>query len=76
MMASQMTIGKKLFGSFGACIALILVVGGMSIWLIGSLGKSVTRLADVTARKQFLASEIDMGESDMLAAERWRGVTL
>ena len=70
MMASQMTIGKKLFGSFGACIALILVVGGMSIWLIGSLGKSVTRLADVTARKQFLASEIDMGESDMLAAER------
>ncbi|MBS1998433.1 MAG: hypothetical protein JSS86_19045, partial [Cyanobacteria bacterium SZAS LIN-2] len=69
-MASQMTIGKKLFGSFGACLALTLVVGGTSLWLISGLGASINKLAHVTARKQFLAAEIDGTESDMLAAER------
>jgi len=69
-MASQMTIGKKLFGSFGACVALTLVVGGSSLWLISNLGSSMNKLAHVTARKQFLAAEIDAAESDMLAAER------
>jgi len=69
-MASQMTIGKKLFGSFGASIALTLVVGGTSLWLISSLGTSLKKTVNVTARKQLLAANIDMGESDMLAAER------
>jgi methyl-accepting chemotaxis protein len=69
-MASQMTIGKKLFGSFGASLLLTLIVGGTSIWLISSLGASLTNAVDVDARKQALAAEIDMGESDILAAER------
>ena len=69
-MASQMTIGKKLFGSFGASIALTLVVGVTSLWLISSLGKSSIKLAHATARKQVLAAEIDAAQSDMLAAER------
>ena len=69
-MASQMTIGKKLFGSFGAAIALTLVVGGTSLWLISGLGASLKKTINSTARKQLLAAGIDMGESDMLAAER------
>jgi methyl-accepting chemotaxis protein len=69
-MASQMTIGKKLFGSFGAAIALTLVVGGTSLWLISNLGASLKKTVSVSARKQLLAANIDMGESDMLAAER------
>jgi len=69
-MASQMTIGKKLFSSFGACVALSLAVGGTSLWLISSLGSSINKVAHVTARKQFLAAEIDGAESNMLAAER------
>src|SRR5579859_2934689 len=69
-MASQITIGKKLFGSFGALLALTLVVGGTSIWLISSLGSSLNKMANVTARKEFLASEIDANQNDMLAAER------
>lgn len=69
-MASQMTIGKKLFGSFGASLALTLVVGGTALWLISSLGASLNKIANVTARKQFLAAEIDGSQSDMLAAER------
>jgi methyl-accepting chemotaxis protein len=69
-MASQMTIGKKLFGSFGACVALTIIVGGTSLWLISSLGASLEKLAHVTARKQFLTSEIDRATSDMMAAQR------
>lgn len=69
-MASQMTIGKKLFGSFGACVALTLIVGGTALWLISNLGASLKKTVNATARKQLLASDIDMAESDMLAAER------
>jgi methyl-accepting chemotaxis protein len=69
-MASQMTIGKKLFGSFGASIALTLVVGVTSLWLISSLGASLKKTVNSTARKQLLSADIDMGESDLLAAER------
>ena len=69
-MATQMTIGKKLFGSFAASIALTLIVGGTSLWLISSLGASLKKTVNSTARKQLLAADIDMGESDMLAAER------
>src|SRR3569832_1172411 len=69
-MASQMTFGKKLFGSFGACFALTLVVGGTSLWLICDLGASLKKTVNSTARKQVLAADIDTAESDMLAAER------
>ena len=69
-MASQMTIGKKLFGSFGASLLLTLIVGGTSMWLISSLGTSLNKTANDTAKKQLLASEIDTNESDMVAAER------
>ncbi|HXS76223.1 MAG TPA: methyl-accepting chemotaxis protein [Terracidiphilus sp.] len=69
-MTSQMTIGKKLFASFGASVALTLVLGGTSLWLISNMGASLSKMANVTARKQFVASEIDMGESDLVSAER------
>ena len=69
-MASEMTVGKKLFGSFGASLLLTLIVGGTSLWLISSLGASLNKTANDTAKKQLLASEIDTNESDMVAAER------
>jgi CHASE3 domain sensor protein len=69
-MTSQMTIGKKLFVSFGASVALTLILGGTSLWLISNMGASLNKIANVTARKQFLASEVDMSESDLLSAER------
>jgi methyl-accepting chemotaxis protein len=69
-MASQMTIGKKLFGSFGASLLLTLIVGGTSMWLISSLGASLNKTVNVSARKQLLAAQIDTNESDMLSAER------
>jgi methyl-accepting chemotaxis protein len=69
-MASQMTIGKKLFGSFGASLLLTLIVGGTSLWLISSLGAGLNKTVNVTARKQLLTAQIDTNDSDMLAAER------
>ena len=69
-MASKMTIGKKLLGSFGGSLLLTLLVGGTAIWLVNGLSASLNKLANVTARKQFLAAEIDANKSDMLAAER------
>lgn len=69
-MASQMTIGKKLFGSFGASLGLTLVVGITAIWVISSLGTSINKVVNVNAQKRFLAAQTDTSESDMVAAER------
>jgi len=69
-MASQITIGKKLFGGFGAALVVTLIVGGTAIWVIGNLGTSINKLVNVNAKKQFLATQIDVNESDMIAAER------
>jgi methyl-accepting chemotaxis protein len=69
-MGSKMTIGKKLFVSFGASLILTLVVGGTAIWLISSLGNSLDRAVNVTGAKRFLAAKIDTDNSDMMAAER------
>ncbi len=69
-MKSQMTIGKKLFGGFGAALLLTIVVGVTAFWTVGSLGTSINKLVNVNAQKRYLASQIDMNESDMVAAER------
>jgi methyl-accepting chemotaxis protein/methyl-accepting chemotaxis protein-1 (serine sensor receptor) len=69
-MKSQMTIGKKLFLSFGSALLLTLIVGGVAFWAIGSLGASIAEVANMTARKQVLAASIDTNLSDVIAAER------
>ena len=69
-MASQMTIGKKLFAGFGAALVLTLIVGGTAIWAIGTLGNNMSKMVNVNAQKRFLASRIDVNVSDLIAAER------
>ena len=69
-MTSQMTIGKKLFGSFGGSLLLTVTVGGTAIWLISNLGSSMDKAVNINAQKQFLAAQSDKHESDMVAAER------
>ncbi len=69
-MASQMAIGKKLFGSFGASLLLTLIVGTTCIWLISSLGTTINKLVSVNARKQYLVAEIRLDESEMASTER------
>jgi len=69
-MASQMTIGKKLFLGVGASMALTLIVGGTAVWSIGSLGSSIDKIGNVNAKKRFLASEMNASVSAIIAAER------
>ena len=69
-MKSKMTIGKKLFGGFGAALALTLIVGVTAIWVIGSLGGKVNKLVNVNARKQYLAAEMHLNQSELISTER------
>ena len=69
-MNSNMTIGKKLFLSCGAALALTVAIAVVAFLAIGSLGNSVDNLASVQVRKVYLAGDLDNATSDMLAAER------
>jgi methyl-accepting chemotaxis protein/methyl-accepting chemotaxis protein-1 (serine sensor receptor) len=65
-----MTIGKKLFLSFGAAVALTLILGGVTMFSIGNLGASIEKVVNVYAKKRFLASQIDQNVTAMISAER------
>jgi methyl-accepting chemotaxis protein len=69
-MKSQMTIGKKLFLSFGGALALTVILGGVATWTIRGLEANLKKVVNVNAQKQFLAAQIDTNESDLVAAER------
>ena len=69
-MKSQMTIEKKLLMSFGAMLALTLVVSGVALLGSRSLGTQVDNLTKVEARKLFLAGEVNTVTSDFIAEER------
>jgi methyl-accepting chemotaxis protein len=69
-MTSKMTIGKKLFMSFGAALVLTLVVSFVALQSIGSVDGMLREVINKTAKKQYLACAIDVGESDALAAEQ------
>lgn len=66
----SITIGKKLFLSFGAALALTLAVSCLSLLSIGSLGSNLDEVAKVEAVKWYLASDISTIMSDFLAEER------
>jgi methyl-accepting chemotaxis protein/methyl-accepting chemotaxis protein-1 (serine sensor receptor) len=65
-----MTIGKKLFITFGAASVLTLAVGVLAQFDLGSLGQVNDKVVNVTAKKRFLSAQIDMEMASVLAAER------
>ncbi len=69
-MTSQMTIGKKLFVSFGAALALTLGVGFVAMNSTGNLAGANDKVVKVTARKLYLCSGIATDVTGLLAAER------
>ncbi|HTR38582.1 MAG TPA: methyl-accepting chemotaxis protein [Bryobacteraceae bacterium] len=69
-MITQMTIGKKLYLSFGAALALTLIISFLALHSIGKLGSTMQSVIALDARKQFLAGEADVVLSDFLAEER------
>jgi len=65
-----MTIGKKLFLGFGAALTLTFSVGGVAVWAIGGLRANMDKVVNVNARKSFLASQIEVNVTGLIAAER------
>ncbi|SEG66727.1 methyl-accepting chemotaxis protein/methyl-accepting chemotaxis protein-1, serine sensor receptor [Bryocella elongata] len=62
-----MTIGKKLFTSFGAMLGLTLFIGGVAIWNVGDLGASVDRLGHHYSRNIYLTGAMNTIGADGLA---------
>jgi Four helix bundle sensory module for signal transduction len=68
-MHQQMTIGKKLIGSFGAMLAAAIALSMGAFWQVRGLTADLNNAVKVTARKQALAGEIQAATSRMLASE-------
>lgn len=66
----SMTIGRKLFTSFGVALALTLIQGAMSILAIGGLGRDLHKVIHVNSRKVFLAGAVKTAVSDLISEER------
>ncbi|MEO8130976.1 MAG: methyl-accepting chemotaxis protein [Bryobacteraceae bacterium] len=65
-----MTIGKKLFLSFGAVMILMLGVSFVGLQSIGELAAANENIVNVKARKLYLGSNINTDVTGVLAAER------
>ncbi|HEY2013251.1 MAG TPA: methyl-accepting chemotaxis protein [Bryobacteraceae bacterium] len=65
-----MSLGRKLLSSFGAMIALIFVLSGAALMVIGDLNQDLEHAANVTARKQYLAGQVHAAAFDMTSLER------
>ncbi|MGE5568001.1 MAG: methyl-accepting chemotaxis protein [Rhodospirillales bacterium] len=69
-MKSQVTIGAKLGGSFVVILLLLLVLSGVSLRAISTLGRETDRLATTEMKQQAVIAELDRALSEMLAAQR------
>ena len=65
-----MSLGRKLLSGFGAMLALVLLTSGGALVVTRSLNNDLKRAANVTARKQYLAGEVNAATSAMASCER------
>jgi methyl-accepting chemotaxis protein len=65
-----MTLTRKLLSGFGAMVALLLLMSVGALMEIRSLSIDLDRAANVTARKQYLAGEVNAAASSMASFER------
>jgi phosphoglycerate-specific signal transduction histidine kinase len=70
VMNSQMTIGRRLFGAFGAALALTLILGFVALQSFSSLDGQVKKIVGTEQRKLYLVGAINTAMSDIVAAER------
>ena len=68
-MGSQMTVGKKLLLSFGAILALLLLLGYSSFSAIGTLTQSLDTAVNSSAKKLAAAADFNGDASEMVALE-------
>ena len=56
---STWTVGKKLYSGFGAMAALLIILGGASIWVMNSEKAMLDTASQVTAKKLDLALQME-----------------
>src|SRR5882724_4558087 len=66
----SMSLGRKLLSSFGAMIALVFVLSGAALIVIGDLNSDLEHAANVTSRKQYLSGEVHSAAAEMASLER------
>jgi len=66
----SMTIGKKLFLSLGAALALTLAVSCLALWGVNTLNADLNKVVKVEALKRYLASDMNTIMSDFMAEDR------
>jgi methyl-accepting chemotaxis protein len=69
-MTKNKTLTAKLTASFAALIALVVILGGMSLRTTSSLSAQVERAVTTVARSQLVAGRISTAAAQMEAAER------
>jgi hypothetical protein len=65
-----MSLGRKLLSGFGAMLAPVLLQSGGALIVTHDLNNDLKRAAGVTARKQYLAGEVNAATSAMASYER------
>jgi methyl-accepting chemotaxis protein/methyl-accepting chemotaxis protein-1 (serine sensor receptor) len=65
-----MSLTKKLLGAFGVMLALVLILSGGALFVTRSLNRDLDRAARVTARKQYLAGDVNASTSVLTSLER------
>jgi methyl-accepting chemotaxis protein len=65
-----MSLTKKLLCSFGAMLALVLLLGVGALWVTGNLTRDLEEVALVTARQQYLAGLVSADAAELASLER------
>ena len=65
-----MSLSRKLLGGFASMLALVLLLSAGSLVITHILSKDLDRAANVTARKQYLAGEVNAATSELANSER------
>jgi len=65
-----MSLSRKLLGGYGAMLALVLLLSIAALVVIRDLNGDLDRAANVTARQQYLAGEVNAATSEMANSER------
>jgi len=65
-----MSLSRKLLGSFGVMLSLILLLSVGGVFVLRDLSADLDRAANVTARQQQLAGAVDAATSELTSLER------
>ena len=65
-----MSLTKKLLGSFGAMLGLVLLLGAGALLVTRDLSGDLERAANVTARQQYLAGQVSADAAELTSLER------